>query len=65
MDKNIKQPKKRGRPPLGDKAKSVVLAIRITKAELALWTKLAKKRRIGLRAFILADLREATKGKHP
>jgi hypothetical protein len=64
MDKNTERPKKRmGRPPMGPDAKNIVITVRISKNELALWSGLAKKRGIGLRTFILADLREATKGE--
>jgi hypothetical protein len=63
-----KESKKRmGRPPMGPTAKNVVLSIRVSRAEIELWTKLAAREGLTLRQFIMRPVRSLTemKGKRP
>lgn len=53
----------RGRPALGDKAKTINVTARLTKAEYELWKQLAKDKGITLVDFILQPLRRELKRK--
>ncbi len=57
------EPKRMGRPPLGEKRKDVRILVRLTKADHQLWTSLARAQGIPLVDFITNAVRLSLKGK--
>ncbi len=57
------EPKRMGRPPLGENRKTEYIGVRLTKADHQLWTSLAKEQGIPLVDFITNAVRLSLKGK--
>jgi hypothetical protein len=47
-----------GRPPLGDDAKTVSIAVKVSRRELREWRNRARKAGLPLRTYLLAPRRE-------
>lgn len=63
IPESAREPKRMGRPPLGENKKTVYVGVRLTKAEHQYWTRLAKEKGIPLVDFITDAVRMSLKGE--